>query len=172
MFLSLYRTENMLPWKRDIKLEDSIDTLGHARREDLPISYLEIVSIKISPLNCRAFNLLASYGPPGDPVETLSCLERCFSFMDQEDVETRLICDENCDLTVDNNLYDKSVSNLNEIYSTYGFQQLINDPTRVTLSTSSLIDHIATNHPMNIALAGVHKICLSDHYMVFCARKF
>ena len=115
---------------------------------------------------------MAWYRPPGDPVETFSCLERCSSFLDQENVETILNGDTICDLTVDNNAYDNSVSNLNEICSTYGFKQLINDPMRATLSTSSLIDHIAINHPMKIAVAGVHKVCLSDHYMIFCIQKF
>ena len=44
--------------------------------------------------------------------------------------------------------------------------------TRVTLSTSTLIDHIATNNNSNISRSGVLKTTFSDHYMVFCVRKF
>ena len=37
---------------------------------------------------------------------------------------------------------------------------------------STLIDHIATSHINNITSAGVLEIGLSDHYLVYCVRKF
>ena len=36
------------------------------------------------------------------------------------------------------------------IYATFGLTQLIKVPTRVTLDTPTLIDHIATTRPENI----------------------
>ena len=68
-----------------------------------------------------------------------------------------------CDI----NVHDNSASYLNESYSTYGLKQLAKDQARITFSTSSLIDHIATNHLMNIAVACRHKICLSEIYGIF-----
>ena len=50
--------------------------------------------------------------------------------------------------------------------------QLIEEPTRVTLTSSSITDHIATTSARNIIESGVHKVSMSDHYMVFCVRKF
>ena len=44
-------------------------------------------------------------------------------------------------------------------------------PTRVTLSTSSLLDHIYTNREDNIVSVRVPKLGISDHYAVFCNRK-
>ena len=58
------------------------------------------------------------------------------------------------------------------VYKLFGFTQIISDATRVTLSTSTLIDHIATNNNSSISRSGVLKTTFSDHYMVFCARKF
>ncbi len=49
---------------------------------------------------------------------------------------------------------------------------LIEEPTRVTLKTSSIIDHVATTCVGNIVGSGVHKVSLSDHYMLYCIRKF
>ena len=46
------------------------------------------------------------------------------------------------------------------------------NPTRLTLTTSSIIDHIATTCARNIYDSGVHKVSMSDHYTVFCVRKF
>ena len=149
-----------------------IDSLTHIGREDLPSSSSEMVCTKIPPSKCRAFTSLAWYRPPSDSVDTFSCLEQCFSFMYQEDIETILIGDRYCEAKNGNIVYDNCASNLNEIYSTFELKQLIKEPTRVTLGTSSLIGRIAKIHPINIAVAGVHKICLSDHHMIFCVRKF
>ena len=41
-----------------------------------------------------------------------------------------------------------------------------------TLDTSSIIDHIATTCARNIVKSGVHEVSMSDHYMVYCIRKF
>ena len=43
---------------------------------------------------------------------------------------------------------------------------------RETLHTSTLIDHVAVSDPRNIVDSGILKITMSDHYMVFCIRKF
>ena len=57
-------------------------------------------------------------------------------------------------------------------YDSFGFKLLINEPARVTLDTKTLIDHIATTDPQNIVNSGVIGLGISDHYAVFCVRKF
>ena len=59
-----------------------------------------------------------------------------------------------------------------DLYDVYGLKQLIKEPTRETLHTSTLIDHVVVNDPRNIVDSGILKITMSDHYMVFCIRKF
>ena len=44
-------------------------------------------------------------------------------------------------------------------------------PTRVTHNTSTLIDHILTNHFEKIAQRRIINIGLSDHQMIFCIGK-
>ena len=61
---------------------------------------------------------------------------------------------------------------MSNIYDLFGFRQMINEPTREKLDTSTLIDHVATNTPANIVDSGVLKTSLSDHYLVCCIRKF
>ena len=58
-----------------------------------------------------------------------------------------------------------------EFYSTYGFKQLIKSPTRTTCSTSTVIDHILTNTQEYISQSGIIDTAVSDHSMVYCARK-
>ena len=45
------------------------------------------------------------------------------------------------------------------------------EPTRVNVSSSSIIDHVATNCANNIIKSGVQKISLSDRFKVYCIRK-
>ena len=52
-----------------------------------------------------------------------------------------------------------------------GLSQLVSEPTRVTKDSATLIDHIYTNTEENIQNVFVKKLCLSDHYAIFCNRK-
>ena len=47
---------------------------------------------------------------------------------------------------------------MKNIYDLFSLKQLIEDPTRVTMGTSIITDHIATTHPQNILKSGVQKI--------------
>ena len=58
------------------------------------------------------------------------------------------------------------------MYELFSFKQLIEEPTRVTLITATVIDHVATTCPKNIIKSGVLRVSLSDHYTVYCIRKF
>ena len=52
-----------------------------------------------------------------------------------------------------------------------GLTQLIDEPTRVTTESKTLIDHIYTNTEENIGCVALKKICLSDLFGVFYVRK-
>ena len=56
---------------------------------------------------------------------------------------------------------------LHQIEVLYGVQQLISSPTRVTLTTSSLIDVILSNDHESHVLTGVYHTSLSDHYVIY-----
>ena len=49
--------------------------------------------------------------------------------------------------------------------------QLINQPTRITQYSKTLLVIIITNSPHNFRECGVLSLSLSDHDMVFCIRK-
>ena len=52
-----------------------------------------------------------------------------------------------------------------------GLTQLVNEPTRETNASQTIIDHIYKNTEENIQRVHVERLCLSDHYAVFCNRK-
>ena len=58
-----------------------------------------------------------------------------------------------------------------EACSAFGLTQLINKPTRSTLKTLSLLDHILTNSKESVTQHGVITSGLSDHNIIFCTRK-
>ena len=52
-----------------------------------------------------------------------------------------------------------------------GLKQLIKSPTRVTCSTSTLIDHILASFPSRVSQKGVTDVGISDHQLIYCTRK-
>ena len=59
-----------------------------------------------------------------------------------------------------------------EFCKIFGFKQIVQSPTRITLTTSSLIDHILTNTNEKTAQCRqLINVRLSDHQMIFCTKK-
>ena len=52
----------------------------------------------------------------------------------------------------------------------HGLKQLIQCPTRITRSISTLIDHILAIFPSRVSQKGFINVGLSDHQRIFCAR--
>ena len=69
------------------------------------------------------------------------------------------------------NIYARALLNVTDIY---GLKQLIDQPTRITPSTSTLIDLIFTSHQDNILCSGVSHVGISDHSLVnaYCKNQF
>ena len=53
----------------------------------------------------------------------------------------------------------------------FGLNQLIENPTRSTLQTASLIDHILTNSKAKVSHYGVIYNGISNHGLIYCIRK-
>ena len=60
---------------------------------------------------------------------------------------------------------------LKSLLKSMNIKQLINNPTRITKDSKSLIDLIAVSSPQNICDSGVVSTGFSDHEMVYCVRK-
>ena len=63
------------------------------------------------------------------------------------------------------------IKRYNEFCAMLVLAQIINNATRITETTSSLLDHILTNSKDKISQSGVIDIGISDHQMIFCTRK-
>ena len=150
------------------------DSVTYKCRSDVPTDDLELICIEIEPPKSKPFLVLVWHRPPNSPVGSFIKLEKVLSCLDKEDKELILLGDTNCDLIpkcVEQPI-DNETKHLFSLYELFNFEQLINEPTRVTLNTSTIIDHIATTCARNILKSGVHEISLSDHFLVYCIRKF
>ena len=49
--------------------------------------------------------------------------------------------------------------------------EIIKEPTRITCSTSTLLDHIVTNSSEKVSQKGVIEVGISDHQLIYCTRK-
>ena len=58
-----------------------------------------------------------------------------------------------------------------DIFTLYGFTQLIEKATRITELSSTLIDLTVSNNPSSIVATIVYSTSLSDHDIVGCIRK-
>ena len=143
-------------------------------REDIPSYGLEILCIEISPPKCKPFLIFGWYRPPSDPIESFSKLEKVLSHVDKENKEIILLGDTNCDFSElePGQEFDNNSKHLSNVYELFSLKQIIKEPTRVTLNTSKIIDHIACTSTQNILKSGVLPISMSDHFMVYCIRKF
>ena len=128
--------------------------------------------IEIEPPNASPFIIVAWYRPPSVPISCFESLEENLRFLDRENKEIIILGDTNCDFSLPTPSNANHSSHLREIYDLFGFRQLIEEPTRITLHSSSLIDHIATSEYRNISESGVIKTSLSDHFLIYCIRKF
>ena len=57
------------------------------------------------------------------------------------------------------------------LFILYGLKQLINEPTRVTKFSSTLIDLIYTNYTDRVGCSEVSNIAISDHIVVYVYRR-
>ena len=126
------------------------EPIQYTRRTDLPSQDLELICVEIQPPKSKSYIVIAWYRPPSDPVDSFNKLETILSYLDQEAKEIILLGETNCNFakkTVDLS-NDMNAMHLRRIYNLLGLTQLVEEPTRVTCETATLIDHIATTCPL------------------------
>ena len=78
--------------------------------------------------------------------------------------------DINIDISKDS--FDTNSAEMKFITELFQYDQKTNESTRVTKDTRTLIDHFYSSKTDLITLAGVSKITISDHYLIYGVRKF
>ena len=146
-------------------------SINYKIRSDLIPPTLEAVCLEITKPQSKPFIVSTIYRPPNAPAGFFDCFETLIKQTDDENKELYILGDLNCNLLQEKALFNVPTSKLNSIYELYQLSQLINEPTRVTLTTSSLIDHLVTNTPEKISHSGVVHTGISDHSLIHAIRK-
>ena len=95
--------------------------------------------------------------------------EELVNKVDAGNWEFFLLGDINVDLMVDTT--SANAVKLTHKFDIYGLDQLITEPTRITLSFRSLIDLCITNTPTKVAKFGVVHLAISDHALIYMIYK-
>ena len=63
------------------------------------------------------------------------------------------------------------VNKYKEFCQPFSLTEIIKEPTRITCSTSTPLDHILTNSSETVSQKGVIDVGISDHQLIYCTRK-
>ena len=129
---------------------------------------LEAVVVEIHKPNSRPFIVSTIYRPPNSTVDIFGKIEYFISKFDCEHNEFYLLGDLNCNMLDTSSHVTKKLNLLLESYQLY---QMINQPTRVTQFTSSLLDICVTSNPEHVILTDVVPLGVSDHNLIYVVRK-
>ena len=139
-------------------------------RKDLVFDQLESLTVEISKPRSKSFIVATWYRPPNSRFELFSDFESFVGKLDAVGKEYYLMGDLNCNMLSSslNNVNTQALLNITDIYN---LKQLINEPTRVTPASSTLIDVIFTSHPDNVSCSGVSHVGISDHSLIYVFRE-
>ena len=141
--------------------------LNFSIRSDLLIRNLENLAVQIRYPQSAPVVVVNWYRPPNSTADIFTSLEILIG-LDSEFVEFYLMGDMNCNMTSPGDNVSRSLLDITRIYD---LQQIINEATRKTESTSTVIDLIFTNCPDRVIFSGVTHIAFSDHSLVYAYRK-
>ena len=148
------------------------NTINYISRTELDTDDLETITVEISKPRSKPFIVNCMYRPPNSTVELFSAYEKLIEKLDSENKEIILIGDFNCDWTgVKSGTMKPQTNKLHEITEAFQFEQMIEQPTRITDHSETIIDLVFTNKPELVTNFGVIHIGISDHSLIFLQRK-
>ena len=146
------------------------DNFLHSQRNDLTTYDLEMACIEVKLPYNKSFLVATWYRPPSSQIDLFGKWALFLSKCDIENKELIIVGDFDCD--VSNPLPNSHTYRLKFLCSLYQLKQFINEPTRVTSTSATLIDLILTNTPENILQSSVIHLGISDHSVVYALEKF
>ena len=141
--------------------------LTYIRRGDLETNELEAIWLEIKLNKQKSFLVCYCYRPPSSTVDWISNMENTIEKAFLLNKEVILLGDFNFNLLQSNTQSKTWVRTISSLH----LNQIIDQPTRVTDTSETLIDHVYTNVPGNIIEHTVPHYTISDHYPVCVTRK-
>lgn len=124
--------------------------------------YCVEVDFEICGIEWFNYYILSAYrSPSADFARFMFSLETILSRLHSVKNSLILTGDFNVDLLSD----PKEKEQLVSLLSTYGLSQVVKEPTRVTVNSSTLIDHVYIKHDNFVSVSNIDN-CFSDHRMI------
>ena len=143
--------------------------INYKVRYDLQSEILENLIVEITKPRSKSILVSTWYRPPDCPVSLFNEFETMIGALDAENLEFFLLGDLNVDFKP--SIKSSNKSTLAELFDIYGLSQIIEEPTRITEKSSTMIDLCLTNTLSTVVDSGVIHLSISDHSMVYIVRK-
>ena len=140
-------------------------------RHDLQAPDLEAVWIELMLPKTKPILICIGYRPPKQHNFFDLMESRLLEYDNLADREFYFLGDVNVNLQKHNKKQTGLNSVLNNWSSIFDLTQLITEPTRISDSSESLLDHIYVSNNEKIAQSGTINLGLSDHSLIYCTRK-
>ena len=118
--------------------------INYKIRYDLQSEILENLMVEITKPRSKSILVSTWYRPPDSPVSHFAEFETMIGALDAENLEYFLLGDINVDFTPTANSSCKNT--LTELFDIYGLHQLIEEPTRITEKSTTMIDLCQQTH--------------------------
>ena len=135
------------------------------RKNEIEISKLETLWTEISFTNSKPFLLCSLYRPPNASSDWIDLFEVELSIAQTTGLEIVIMGDFNIEHS---NCLNKKWLHFVELFD---LKQMVSSPTRVTNSSSSIIDHIYCTDSEKISECFVPHYSISDHFPICLTRK-
>ena len=147
------------------------DGISYKRRNDIE-GPIETLCIEIKYSN-RSILLTSVYRPPNNDSDSiqhwLSNMEESMYKIYSENKPTILMGDINIDIMSDKK--DKLQESWISLTTNIQLNQIIKEPTRITNTSETLIDHIYVSDDLPVLYSSPIKYSISDHFPVFAVLK-
>lgn len=104
------------------------------------------------------------YRPPSIPASCLNDMELILSYLNSEYDELILTGDLNLNFLQPS----PHVNHFCNILNTFDMHQIIKAPTRITLTSSTLLDVICLNNSCKVIVSGTEDLDFTDHSLIYC----
>ena len=139
------------------------ETLNCVRRPDLEVNGLESVWLQLS-VHSRKILICGIYRPPNSPFTYWNLIHESFDRAKNTNIQDIFILGD-----FNNDMLNAAKSrNLQDLIMTFGFSQLIDEPTHYTENSSSLIDIILVNNTNNVLISEVCDPFIPDLIRYHC----
>ena len=130
--------------------------INYVRRHDLECSNIESIWIEIKIRNSKPFLLCSVYRPPSSPAEWYDYFSTQIDKSHAITEEIYIMGDLN--VNVDSQNATLTCIKWKHITELYDLHQLIQEPTRITAHSSTLIDHLYVSTPENVTESFAQKL--------------